>query len=140
VLLAAIWLGVAYTVRLTWRRLVIFAASVTVFETAIAEAYDHHGLPATGWWSWIVLGLVAAPAVAGCAMAGALLGNALAWRHVHSAYQADCLAALLDTALRVLDGLDTPARQRDHSLRLRWAAELEDAARCSPKALCHQRT
>jgi hypothetical protein len=135
VLLAAMSLGLAYAFRMTWRRLVIFAALVAVFETAIAEAYDHRGLPAVGWWSWVVLGLVAAPAVAACAWTGGLLGNAFAWRHVNSAYEGDCLAALLDTALRVLDGLDTPARQRDPSLRLRWAVELEDAASLLTKSL-----
>ncbi len=75
------------------------------------------------------------PAVAACAMTGVLLGNALAWRHVKSAYRRDCLAALLDTLLRVLDGLDTPARQRDHSVRLRWVVELEDAASLLTKSL-----
>jgi hypothetical protein len=114
---------------------VIFAASVAAFETAIAEAYDHHGLPATGWWSWIVFGLVAGPVVAASGMAGVLLGNAFAWRHVNSAYQSDCLAALLDTALRVLDSLDTPALQHDHSLRLKWAVDLEDAASLLTKSL-----
>src|SRR5258708_25388017 len=68
-------------------------------------------------------------------MAGVLLGNALAWRHVKSAYRRDCLAALLDTLLRVLDGLDTPARQRDHSVPLRWVVELEDAASLLTKSL-----
>src|SRR5262249_42335913 len=114
--------------RITWRRLVIFAAVVALFETAIAEAYDHHGLPATGWWSWIVFGLVAAPVVAVCGMACVLLGNALAWWHAKGPYRADCLAALIDTALRVLDGLGSPARRRDQAVRLRWAVELEDAA------------
>src|SRR5262249_35510073 len=128
VLFASVSFGFAYIFRITWRRLVIFAAAVALFETAIAEAYDHHGLPATGWWSWIVFGLVAAPVVAVCGMACALLGNALAWWHAKEPYRVDCLAALIDTALRVLDGLSTSGRRRDQAVRLRWAVELEDAA------------
>jgi hypothetical protein len=135
VLLASLSLGFAYIFRLTWRRLVIFVAIVALFETAIAEAYDHHGLPATGWWSWIVFGLVAAPVVAACGMASILLGNALAWSHAKGPHRADCIAALLDTALRILDGLDDPVQQRNQAVRLRWAVELEDAASLLTKNL-----
>lgn len=138
---ALISLGVAYTLgfssvtRVTWRKLVIFAAIVALFETAIGESYDHQALPAAGWWSWVVFGLVAAPVVAACGMTFMLLGSALAWWHINDAKRADCQAALLDTALLVIDGLDTPARQRDYAMRLRWAIELEDAATLLTKNL-----
>jgi hypothetical protein len=135
VALASLSLGFAYIFRLTWRKLVIFVAIVALFETAIAEAYDHHGLPATGWWSWIVFGLAAAPVVAACGMGSILLGNALAWSHAKGPYRADCIAALLDTALRILDGFDDPVQQRNQAVRLRWAVELEDAASLLTKNL-----
>jgi hypothetical protein len=122
-------------VRLTWRRLVVFMAAVAVFETAIGEAYDHQGLPTTGWWSWAVLGLVAAPAVAACMMASALLGDALAWSHIKSAYRIDCIASVMNAALQVLDGLDPPAKQDDYRRRLRLAVQLEDAASLLKKYL-----
>ena len=128
-------LGLSFVTRVTGRRLVIFAAIVALFETAIGEAYDHQALPAAGWWSWVVFGLVAAPVVAACGMAFMLLGDALAWWHVNNAKRADCQAALLDTALRVIDGLDNPARQRDYAMRLSWAVELEDAATLLTKNL-----
>jgi hypothetical protein len=128
-------LGLSSVIRVTWRRLVIFAAIVALFETAIGESYDHQALPAAGWWSWVVFGLVAAPVVAACGMTFLLLGSALAWWHINDAKRADCQAALLDTALLVIDGLDTPARQRDYAMRLRWAVELEDAATLLTKNL-----
>ena len=133
--LGAMTFGLSNIARITWRRLVVFMAAVAVFETAIGEAYDHHSLPATGWWSWIVLGLVAAPAVAACMMAGVLLGDALAWSHIKSAYRTDCLASVMNAALQVLDGLDSPAKQDDYRLRLRWAVQLEDAASLLKKYL-----
>jgi hypothetical protein len=128
-------LGFSSVARVTWRRLVIFAAVVALFETAIGESYDHRALPAAGWWSWVVFGLVAAPVVAACGMTFMLLGSALAWWYINDAKRADCQAALLDTALRIIDGLDTPARQRDYAMRLRWAVELEDAATLLTKNL-----
>lgn len=128
VLAGLAWLGIGGLARVTWRRLVVFCTAVGLFEAAIAEAYDHHGLPATGWWSWIVLGLIAVPALAVGVAAAGLLGGGLAWQNAKAAYHADCPAAVISILLRVLDGLDSPAMQADPASRLKLAVELEDAA------------
>ncbi|HLY65537.1 MAG TPA: hypothetical protein VKU60_08385, partial [Chloroflexota bacterium] len=43
----------------------LFALAV-LSELAVAEGYDHHTMPAAGWWAWIVFGLAVTPAFCAC--------------------------------------------------------------------------
>lgn len=119
----------------TWRKLVVSCAIVAVFETAIAEAYDHQAVPVTGLWSWIVLGLIAVPVLTVGLAAAGLMSAGLAWWSAKEAYRDDSLAAILNALLQILDGISDPVIQRDHRRRLRWAVELEDAASLLTKHL-----
>ena len=38
-------------------------ALAVLAEIAVAEGYDQHALPTSGWWAWVVFGLAVLPAV-----------------------------------------------------------------------------
>jgi hypothetical protein len=117
--------------NLPWSRYVVpvyfFAAGA--FEAAVAEGYDHGVLPTTGWWSSVVLGLIAVPATIACAPIGSFIVYTLWSRQLRKLIREDCLLVVLYTLLEILDDLRTPRGQPRLSHRLTIARELEFAAR-----------
>ena len=73
---------------LTWRgilqptpTLYVFLWTIIVLcEIASAEGYDHHALPTTGWWAWVVFGLIALPAALACVLVPAAIHDIFALR------------------------------------------------------------
>jgi hypothetical protein len=102
---------------------------VVVFETAVAEGYDRHALPAVGWWSWTVLGLAAVPAILVGGLLVSVIMNRIYWMRLSRLIREDCLVAVLDMLLTVLDELRAPPRSRQLAQRLKCAWTLEFAAR-----------
>lgn len=122
-------LGYRFNLRTSSRTFLVFFFLVGVSEAAVAEGYDRRVLPTTGWWSWVVLGLVAAPAAIACASAADIVGYLL-WRWwLRGVIREDCLLVMLDTLLPVLDDLRGPPRCRQLAQRMRDARILEFAAR-----------
>ncbi len=98
-------------------------------EIAVAEGYDHHALPTSGWWAWVVFGLAVLPAVCACILIAAAVEAALASWWILSVPREHCQVVLLDRFLYMLLDMQSPSREPDLRRRLLWSRELEWAAR-----------
>jgi hypothetical protein len=127
---AAVATALAVTLfSISARAFVALFFATAVFETAVAEGYDNRVLPTSGWWSWVVLGLAAVPAILEGGLAAAVVMNELWWAAMHRLIRKDCLLAVLDELLVVLDDLRAPSGCRQLAQRLKRARNLEFAAR-----------
>jgi hypothetical protein len=118
-----------FNLPLSTRTFLAFFFLIAVYEAAVAEGYDRHVLPTTGWWSWVVLGLAAAPAAIACGPASHVV-FLLRWRWwLRGLIREDCLLVMLDALLPILDDLRGPPRCRRLAQRIRDARILEFAAR-----------
>ena len=118
-----------FNLRITIRTAAALFFAAIVFETAVAEGYDRHALPDVGWWSWLVLGLAAVPAILACGLVVSVIMNGIYWMRQRRLIREDCLLAVLDMLLRVLDDLRATPRSRQLAQRLSCARTLEFAAR-----------
>jgi hypothetical protein len=101
-----------FNLRISMRTVAALFFAAVVFEAAVAEGYDHHALPDAGWWSWVVLGLAAVPAILACGPAAAMISNGIWWMRLRRLIREDCPLAVLDMLLTVLDDLRAPPRSR----------------------------
>jgi hypothetical protein len=80
-------------------------AAAAAFEAAVGEGYADRVLPTFGWWSWVVLGVVAVPAILACILAAYII-MAVSWSvGYHRLVRQNCLAAVAAMLLEVMDDL-----------------------------------
>jgi hypothetical protein len=118
-----------FHLRVSGRTAAALPFAAVVFEAAVAEGYDRHALPAAGWWSWVVLGLAAVPAILAGGLVASVIVSRIYWMRQRGLIREDCQLAMLDMLLRVLDDLRAPARSRQLAQRLHCAWILEFVAR-----------
>jgi hypothetical protein len=106
----------------------LFALAVA-FETAAAAGYADRVMPTVGWWAWVVLGLVAVPAILACAILAEGIMLAAWWIQYRQIMRADCLVAVAGMLLNVLDDLRASAEGRPFAQILADARTVESAAR-----------
>jgi hypothetical protein len=121
-----VWRGI---LRPTLAVFFVLLAIAVVSEIAVAEGYDHHGLPVAGVWAWVVFGLVVVPAVCASILVSAATLAVIAGRWVADISRQHCLAVTLNEFLSMLLEMQSPARQLDLGQRMQWSRELEWAAR-----------
>jgi hypothetical protein len=121
-----VWRGI---LRPTPTVFFVLLAVATVSESAVAEGYAHHGLPAAGLWAWVVFGLAVLPAVCTCMLVAGVSQAVLAGRWVEGSVRQHCLPMVLDDFLSMLLDMQSPARQLDLGQRLHWSRLLEWTAR-----------
>jgi hypothetical protein len=97
-------------------------------EIAAAEGYDHHALPTSGWWAWVVFGLAALPALCTFILVVGAIEAALATGWIVSVPREHCQVVLIDTLLDILLDMQSPSREPDLSRRLLRSRQLERAA------------
>jgi hypothetical protein len=102
---------------------------IVLCEIAAAEGYDHHALTTTGWWAWVVFGLIALPAALACVLVPAAIHDIFAIRRFNSVVRKYCQTWLLDTLLSILREMQSPARQLDLEQRMEWSQRLEWSAK-----------
>ena len=102
---------------------------VVLAEIAVVEGYDHHALPTSGWWAWVVFGLAVLPAVCACMLVIGAIEAALTTGWIVSVPREHCQVVLLDTLLYMLLDMQSPSREPDLSRRLERSRQLEWAAR-----------
>jgi hypothetical protein len=112
----------------------LFAAAVA-FEAAAGEGYADVILPASGWWSWVVLGVVAVPAILAGFLAAYIIVALASSAGYHQLIREDCQAAVAAMLLEVMDDLHTAPTDRPLAQRLRDARILESAARALQRDL-----
>jgi hypothetical protein len=98
-------------------------------EIAVAEGYDHHAMPMTGWWAWVVFGLAVVPAFCVCMLILAAILSVLGGRRINNVLRKYCQAWLLDMFLSILLGMKSPSRRLDLEQRQKWSWTLEWTAR-----------
>jgi hypothetical protein len=107
-----------------------FLCTIAVLgEIAVAEGYDHHGLPTAGWWAWVVFGLVVLPAVGVSMSISAGILSVLGGRPFKRVTRGYCQVILLDVFLSMLLDMQSLSRQLDLEQRLEWSRLLELSAR-----------
>jgi hypothetical protein len=131
--LALLLVRIHVSMDLTWRG--IFPPSLAWFaflctiavlaEIAVAEGYDHHGLPTTGWWAWVVFGLIVWPAIIACILVSSIILDIPAGRRFNSILRRYCQAILLAELLSILREMQSPALQLDLEQRMKWSQGLE---------------
>jgi hypothetical protein len=121
-----------FNLRISVRGIVALFFTAAVFEAAIGEGYEHRVLPLFGWWSCVVLGLVAVPAFLACALATALSFSVMWAILSRRLIREDCVLQVLAVLLELLDDLRAfPARYQlgpaiDHARYLEFAARRFD--------------
>lgn len=113
----------------TYRAAGLYVFLTAVFEAAAGEGYDRRVLPNSGWWSWVVLGLIVTPAAIACLpMAAAVFAGLWQFRYVRIVHE-DCVLFVLDLLLNLLEDLRCHDDDQGFSRRLLQARRLEYAAR-----------
>jgi hypothetical protein len=118
-------LGVNVTMQVFFSLLI----ATIIAESAVGAGYDSHVLPTTGWWGWIVFGLVALPAVFATMMVIAAAINVAEWRKLSELFRNYCQIVLLDTLLAILLGVRFSPRRHDVDRRRGWAQQRPDVSR-----------
>jgi hypothetical protein len=111
----------------TWFAFLLVLAVLA--EIAVAEGYDHYALPTSGWWAWVVFGLVVLPAVCASILVAAAVATVLTTWWIVRVPREHCQVVLLDTLLYILLEMQSPSRKLDLTWRLLWSRQLEWAAR-----------
>lgn len=104
-----------------------FLALAVLAEIAVAEGYDQHALPTSGWWAWVVFGLAVLPAVCASMLVAAAIEAVMGTRWILKVPRGNCQVTLLEMLLRML--IDMQSRQLDLELSIYWSRNLEWAAR-----------
>ena len=114
---------------------VSLVATAVVIEAAVAEGYVGRVMPTAGWGAWVVLGLVAVPAVLACVLtAGGILLMIFATQY-RRVRRADCLVTVTGMLLYVRDDLRVSPTGRPIAQPLARARSVEVAARLLEKHL-----
>jgi hypothetical protein len=109
--------------------ILIYFFVVAVLEAGAGEGYDSHVLPISGWWSWVILGVVVSPAVTAClSIAGMVFDGIWQWGY-RKLIREDCLLIVLDMLVDVLDDLRSMPGNHRFAIHLKHARYLEFAAR-----------
>jgi hypothetical protein len=118
-----------FRMRISVRSVAIYLFVVAVFEAAAGEGYDRRVLPASGWPSWVVLGLIVSPAAVACLpIAAVIFSGFWQFRYLRLVGE-DCILYVLGLLLEVLGNLRSRDSNKSFDYRLDQARGLELAAR-----------
>jgi len=131
----ALLVVVLFRSKLRLRAFVVSSCLAVALVAAAGEGFDSGVLPVGGWWSWVLLGVVAILAAVACLMIAVMAVNWLWRRWSRKLIREDCPLFLLYLLLDVLDYLRPATGSRNIDRRLRLAGELEYAARCLTRDL-----
>ena len=120
---------------LTPIRLYVLCGATVGAEFAVAVAYSHHILPASGWPAWIVFGCVAVPAIFALMMVCGMIIALSTWRIVNRVMRNNCKSILIDTLLQIMQRMQSSSWRYDMAMRLECAVGLEWTARRMKKDL-----
>jgi hypothetical protein len=107
---------------------VIVGILAVAAEALIAEGYGDNDIPATGFWSWIVLGLITMPATSLCMLCSAALEAIVGTRRIETVNRKHCEPLVIVSLASVLHEMRT-SRRMSAAERLLLARSLEWAAR-----------
>jgi hypothetical protein len=108
---------------------VFLCTAAILSEIAVAEGYDHQALPTTGWWAWVVFGVMVLPAVCAAMVISAATLTVIAVRRIEGVQRRNCQVVLLGALFSILRDMQSPAKQLDLQERLEWSWRLEWIAR-----------
>jgi hypothetical protein len=116
-------------VRISISGVIGLFAAAAAFEAAAGEGYADNVLPISGWWSWVVLGVVAVPAILACILTANIMMAVLWSIGYHRLIRENCPAAIAALLLDVMDDLETVPPNRPLAQCVANARNLEHAAR-----------